>query len=299
MKRSLFALILTPTLSSVGFASQTTEVVSHELLSFLESIKNPSIKKDEVTRRLEEFDHPKKEQLCQEVKGINFTKVAEDHQLGTFKRNAITMFCASYVPPKGHADVSALEPGRYPKASAGYQSQHNEVGKLKLPAETPSSQAATSTPMRPRVKIQIPSFLIEEQEKSQQTSIENTKKAIEVVASQIAQSDEAELQKLAEVRKNYEKAEEDFNTMGLIVETLRESVEAQANLFPSFKPRNHRADTHEAYLEEILKHPTDIANAKRFNTRGELDQLDTAKRMLDDSKIAIEKARAELREMIK
>lgn len=298
MKRSLFALILTTTLSTTGFASVTSEAISKELAGFLDSIKNPSINKSDVSNMLDGFDHTKKEQLCQEVKSVNFTKVAEDHQLGTFKRNAVTLFCQSYVPPKGHADVSALQSGRYPKASADYQSQHREVGTLKLPTETPSS-VVQPIQVKPRVKIQIPAFLIEAQEKSQQASIENTKKAIEVVASQIAQTDEAEIQKLAEVRKNYEKAEEDFNTMGIIVETLREAVESEANLFPTFKPLTHKEDTHEVYLEEILKHPTDIANAKRYNHSGELDQLDAAKRMLEDSKLAIEKARTELREMIK
>ncbi|MBX9696810.1 MAG: hypothetical protein K2X53_01865 [Alphaproteobacteria bacterium] len=298
MKRLLFTLILTTTLSSAGFSSVTSEPVSKELSGFLDSIKNPSISKNDVARMLEGFDHPKKKEFCQEVKGSDFTKLAADFQISTFKRNAITMFCESYVPPKEHADVSSLESGRYPKASADYQSQHREVGTLKLPTEIPNTNDAPSTPVKPRVKIQIPSVLIAEHEKSQQESIANTRKAIEVVASQIAPSDAAELQKLAEVRKNYDKAEEDFNTMGMIIETLRESIEAEANLFPTFKPHNHKTDTHEAYLEEILKHPGDIANAKRYNKSGELDQLDGAKRMLDDSKLAINKARAELREMM-
>jgi hypothetical protein len=297
MKRSLFAFILTTTLSSAGFSSQTGEAASKELLNFLETIQSPSVNQKEVSRQLEAFDHPKKERLCHEIKNSNFTKIAADHQVGTFKRNAITLFCESYEPPKKGVDASALESGRYPKASADYQSQHREVGTLKLPSEIPNT--VTPTLVKPRVKIQIPSVLIAEHEKNQQESIENTKKAIEVVASQIAPSDEAELQKLAEVRKNYEKAEEDFNTMGMIVETLRESIQSEANLFPTFKPLTRKTDTHEAYLEEILKHPADIANAKRYNQSGELDQLDGAKRMLDDSKLAIEKARTELREMIK
>lgn len=298
MKKSLFAFVLTTTLSSFGFASQTGEPASKELLNFLEAIQSPSVNKGEVLNQLEAFDHPKKERLCHEVNNSNFIKIAADHQIGTFKRNAVTLFCESYVPPKKEADISALESGKYPKASADYQSQHREVGKLKLPEETPNTNAVTSAPVKPRVKITIPAVLIAEHEKSQQESIENTKKAIDVVASQIDHTDELELQKLAEVRKNYGKAEDDFNTMGIIVETLREAIEAEASLFPTFKPLTHKADSPEDYLEAILKHPTDIANAKRYNSSGELDQLEGAKKMLEQSKKSIEIARDELRKMM-
>lgn len=101
-----------------------------DLNSFLNSIKDPSITKDQAVAQLKEKSPAEQETICNQLKAGDFTKIAAEMGIGTFKRNAISLYCESYAPPKEGPIVNALDPSLKNIKGKEFIKGQNEVGKL-------------------------------------------------------------------------------------------------------------------------------------------------------------------------
>ena len=270
---------------------------SPQLQRFLESIKDASTPRSRALETFKQMGLEEQERLCEEMLEPGFPTVASSFNLGVFKRNDLTNYCQTLEKPKEQKQVGVLTEDHKPKAST-YESHQRDVGRLSLPS-APESSSHQGVVERKIGRIKIPEHLLVVDKGSQEKSIQSIQEALRVAESQVGEDRELQ-SRIKEVQKNLQKAEEDYNTMGLVVETLRESVaemNRQHGLFSTFNPASRAQDTHEVYLENILQHQADLRAAAPYNRNGELDQLPAAQRLLEESKQALELAREELRKL--
>lgn len=297
-KFCFLALLASVTLASNIHASAMKFEPSAELMSFLNSIKDPSVARSASLEKFNALPHGEQMNLCSEILNPKFPDLVSSLSIGIFKRNDLTNHCQTLDPEKEKKDIGKIQEHQVPKLHE-YELNRADVGKLKVHQEpVVAASSSGSQPIKVIKKIVIPAHLLIDDKKSQEEALKNVKEALAEVEKQGSHEDHELQEKIKEIQTSLKTAEEDYDTMGAIVGALREDIahmNATYGLFSTFKPKTHEHDTHEVYLESILTHAEDLKAAERYNQGGELGQLNLAKQKLEESKENLQKAQVELR----
>ncbi|MGN6671269.1 MAG: hypothetical protein ACTHJ4_07015 [Candidatus Nucleicultricaceae bacterium] len=297
-KFCFLALLASVTWASNVHASATNFEPSAELMSFLNSIKASSVARSISIEKFKALPHGEQMNLCSEILNAKFPDLASSLSIGIFKRNDLTNHCQMLDPEKEKKDIGKIQEHQVPKLHE-YELNRADVGKLKIPqGPEVASSSSGAQPAKVIRKIVIPAYLLVDEKQSQEEALKKVKEALVEVEKQGSQEDHELQEKIKGIQTSLKTAEEDYDSMGAIVLALREDI-AHMNksygLFSKFNPNAHEHDTHEVYLESILKQTDDLHAAQRYNQSGELDQLNLAKQKLEESKENLQKAQVELR----